>query len=243
MAHEPLVLITRTQPGAAQTAASAGGMGMAAVVAPLLHIAPLKLPDGVFDDVQGVIISSPNAAMQCVQNPPHPRTPILCVGDATSKAARKAGCRNVISADGDGDALISEATRRFSPYAGRLVFLRGMRVAVDVAASMRGCGFQVDEAFAYDARPIDALPGPAITALRNGSLTAAMFHSAAGAQTFAKLTQDAGLDWACRRMIAAGMSTRALAPLSELSFLDVVIAPKPQDEALLYAVARSITWR
>lgn len=243
MANEPLVMITRTQPGAAQTASSAGVLGMTALVTPLLQISALTLPEGVFDTAQGVVVSSAHAAMQFAQIPPHPRTPVLCVGDATAKAARKAGAKNVISADGDAEALINAATKRFSPFAGRLVFLRGMQVAVDVAASLRMFGFQVDEAFAYEARPVTALPDPAYQALRSGALTAAVFHSAAGAQTFARLVEAADLEWACRRMIAAGMSTRALSPLSQLEFRDVVIAPKPQDEALLYAVARSITWR
>ncbi len=240
MSLEPLVLVTRTQPGASETASNAGAWGLAAVVAPVLTVAPFKVERGAFQDAQGIVVSSPNAAKQLAQDPPSSHTPVICVGETTARTARAAGCKRVISAKGDGQALVVETMRRFSPFAGRLVFARGLRVAMDVAGKLRQAGFQVDEVFTYDAKPVDRLPSAAVTALRSGAVRAVMFHSAVGAHTFAQLTDAEGLSWVCRRMMAAAISDNAFEPAAALGFQSHLIAPIPEDRALLEALASTL---
>ncbi len=241
MSGQPMVLVTRTQPGAAETASKLGALGCSAVVAPLLSVEPRALPQGSFNNAQAVLVSSPNAARELAQVLPPPRTPVLCVGETTARAARAAGCKAVMSADGEALELLREAARRFSPFAGRLVYVRGERVSVDIAGRLRTADFHVDEVIAYAALPTAQLPGTAESALRSGGLSAIVFHSAAAAETFAAHVQAGGLEWTCAGLAVAGISDKALAPLGGIEFGRVLVAERPSDAALLPALASALT--
>ncbi len=182
MAEPHLVLITRPEPAASETARQVAGLGYAPVVAPLLRIRLLgaRLPasaDAVLVTSGSAIPALPAALRS---------TLLLAVGDATARRAAEAGFTNVRSAGGDAEALAALA-RRLLPATATVLLASGAGQGLPVAAALRRAGLRVHRRAVYAARPAPRLPAAAAEAIQSGELHAALFLSAETAQAFARL--------------------------------------------------------
>jgi uroporphyrinogen-III synthase len=114
------VLVTRPEPGAAETASRLRVLGFAPMLAPMLAIAklPAHLPPP--ERLGGILLTSGNAVGAFP--PGYHHLPVWTVGRATAARAREAGFATVTSADGDAlalAALLGDATavtRRVSAF-------------------------------------------------------------------------------------------------------------------------------
>lgn len=176
------MLVTRPEPGAAETARRLRELNYTPVLAPLLRVRHFDLvpPPGIAT----VLVTSGNA-LPSLPSSLH-RTRLLAVGDATATRARAAGFTDVLSADGDAAALAALAGRTCSPGAA-LLLATGHRQGATLAATLRGQGFVVHRRVVYAADPVRQLPASAIEALQDGSLAAALFLSAETARAFVRL--------------------------------------------------------
>jgi uroporphyrinogen-III synthase len=149
------VLITRPEPGAAETARAVAALGWEAVLAPALTLTalPFKPPSSC----QALILTSRAAARAL----PPAALPVIAVGEATATEARARGFTDVEAAAGDAAALAAmiSATRR--PEDGALCLAVGEGYALDLAAALRAKGFRVIRRVVYAARPSASLPGEA----------------------------------------------------------------------------------
>jgi len=117
------VLITRPLNQAHASAARLEGMGMDAFILPLVEIVPLdfKIPRGHFD---AVIATSANGFMSNhVQLAAYRQLPLLCVGQQTALAAKKAGFFNIVAITDNVNELVltcrAYRARHFLYLAGR----------------------------------------------------------------------------------------------------------------------------
>jgi uroporphyrinogen-III synthase len=179
--QRPMVLITRPEPGASDTARRIEALGLIPLLAPMLRVRPLALRPA--PGAQAVLVTSGNAL------PPLPAAlhglPLLAVGDATAARARAAGFTNVCSADGDAAALAALAARTLPPRA-PLLLATGAGQGASLAADLRGRGFAVHRRAVYAARPVHRLPAAALDALAGQGLRAALFLSADTALAFVR---------------------------------------------------------
>ena len=227
------VLITRPEPGAAETARAVAELGWDPVLAPALTLAALTFKPP--PSCQALVITSRAAARAL----PPAALPVIAVGEATATEARARGFADVEAATGDAAALAAliSATRR--PEDGALCLAVGEGYALDLAAALRAKGFRVIRRVVYAARPSAGLPAEVQQALRDGSIYAALFTSPRLARETIRLLRDAGLAPAASRIIAITLSPRIAAALSALPWADIHTAARPDHAALLACLGRA----
>ena len=222
-----LVLVTRPEPGASETADRLALLGLAAVIAPMLDVRPRPL--GLVPGVQAVLVTSGNALPQL---PPalHP-VPLLAVGDATAARARAAGFTEVCSADSDAAALAVLAAQML-PLRAPVLLATGTGQGGALAAALRERGFRVHRRAVYAAVPVRRLPGPALDALAGNGLRAALFLSAETARAFARAL-PASLLGSLGGVDALAIGQPAAEVLSRMPWRSVRVSAKPTSASLM----------
>ena len=226
MTRRTAVLVTRPEPGAAETAAACAALGWDAILAPALVLRPT--PPARLPAAQALLLPSRAAARAL---PPLP-VPVLAVGDGTAAEARAQGFADVRAAGGDAASLAEAASASLDPRAGPLLLAVGRGYGVELAAALRGRGFRVLRRVVYAATPATALPEPARDALAAGRVAAALFTSPRGARITIALMRRAGLAEVARGIRAIAISARIAQALAPLPWAAIETTPRP-DPAFL----------
>jgi uroporphyrinogen-III synthase len=225
------VLVTRPEPGAAETAGRLAALGWRPVLAPALVLAPRRVAPVPM--AQAILLTSRATARALAPNGVMGALPVLAVGEATAAAARAQGFANVRAAAGDAAALAALAAATLNPGAGPLLLAVGAGYGEDLAAALRARGFRVLRRIAYAAAPATALPAEAIAALHQGVIAAALFFSPKSAQSALALLQGAGLAATLRGIRALAISPRVAQRLAALPWRQVQVAARPDQDSLL----------
>jgi uroporphyrinogen-III synthase len=216
------VLVTRPEPGASATAARLLALGFEPLLAPCLTIAPLpaRLPErpGALVITSGQAVASLPASLH--------HTPVFCVGDATAAKLRAAGFTRVESAGGDANDLYRLITAR--RLTGTHVLAVGERHGLALARQLAQAGIAVLRRKVYTARPIRALPAPALAALHAGEVSAALFYSAETARSFVRLNPPN-----TKNIRACALSTAVAGPLHGLPWSEIRAALAPTEADLI----------
>jgi uroporphyrinogen-III synthase len=223
------VLVTRPQPGAAETGRRLDGMGFRPVVAPVIEIVPVaaRLPPP--DQLQAVLATSGNALPVLAG---HCALPLLAVGDATAAKGLARGFTVVHSAGRDAEALAELAARVCDPAGLPLLLASQQGQGRGLVRTLRAVGFTVVHRSAYAARPVPALPEAAATALLGRAVSHVLFFSPATARAFVALAAALSADL-FSQVAALAISAAAAAPLAPLPWLRIQVAAAPNQDELL----------
>jgi len=235
------VLITRPEREATTLATALGERGHAPLVAPLFRLDILHPPADFAEALvacQAVLLTSANGARALAEASPQRAKPVLAVGDTTAGTAEGLGFTTVASAAGDGAALVELVRQRLDPKAGPLIHVAGTGIAVDLAESLGGDGYDVRRVALYEAREETALPEPARAALQERAVDVVTFFSPRAASVFGRLIEEAGLGDALQDVTAVAISAAALVPLAHLPFKATVAAVRPTRQAVLDEIDR-----
>ncbi len=235
----PGVLITRPDPGGAETARRVAALGWQPVLAPAMVLQPRRF---TIPRAQAVLLTSRAAARALP--PPVPGLPVLAVGEATAAEARARGWEDARAAGGTARDLAELAAADLDPRAGPLLLAVGAGYALDLAAELRGRGFRVIRRIAYAAQPAPALPAPAVEAVSAGVVGAVLFHSPRSALYAMTLLRATGVLAAVPRMEVLAISRRvaetAMSAVAPLAWRAVRVATRPEEDALLELLGRRI---
>ncbi|MFT3722943.1 MAG: uroporphyrinogen-III synthase [Hyphomonadaceae bacterium] len=226
------VLVTRSEPGASETAERLNAAGYLAIVEPVFTIEPLP---AVVPDFDALAFTSANGARHFAVLSPRRDIPVFCVGVRTADAAREAGFANVTSADGDANALAALMARQL-PKQSRLLHAGNEDSRGDVAGQMRANGFAAS--FLPIFRAVARLtPGPVLAdyLAGRGSFDAVLIHSPRGAAILAGFA--AGSTATLDIVAISGIAATPLATLARRT----EIAAAPNEQALLSALARLVS--
>lgn len=231
VARRDAVLITRPQPGAAETAGRIAALGLYPIVAPVLEIRtrPARLPPPA--SVQAVLVTSGNAVIAL--SPAFHAVPLLAVGDATARKAQSAGFVSVASASGDADALAVLAAQKCDRNGLPLLLAVAKGQSLPLLSALRTQGFRVIRRSVYTAVPAAELPATGRDALTSNRVRAILFFSAATACQFARLLSRAGLCDRAAGIDACTISPRAAAAIEGLPWRRVLCAAHPTQDAML----------
>lgn len=235
------VLIIRPEREATALAAALADRGHVPVIAPLFRLELLHPPAdfaATLAACQAVLVTSANGARALAEASEQRGRPVYAVGDTTAATAEGLGFGDVISASGDGAALVELVRRRLKPSDGPLLHVSGREVALDLGEALAPAGFEVRRFVLYDAREETALPEPARAALEARALDVVTFFSPRAASVFATMVEDAGLAATLRDVTAIAISPAALAPAAGLPFKAVVAAARPTRQAVLDEIDR-----
>lgn len=229
---KPRILVTRSEPGASETAERLTAAGYLPIVEPVFAIEPLpaEIPD--FD---ALAFTSANGARQFAALSSRRDAPVFCVGARTADAAREAGFTNVTSADGDAGALTALIVRKLRKQT-RLLHAGNEESRGGLTGQLRGAGYTASFIPIFRAVPVST-PGPALTAHLAGrpAFEAVLIHSPRGAAILAGFAtgSNAPLD-------IAAISGAAATPLTALA-RRTEVAAATNEQALLSALARLVS--
>jgi uroporphyrinogen-III synthase len=229
------ILVTRPQPGAAQTAAALHERGHEPIVAPLFQIEILSKVDPKAAEWAAILLTSASALAGILKSAGRSAwrgVPVFAVGDRTAQAARDAGFTNVTSAAGNVNDLVGVVAAQLKPPA-RLLYLAGEERTGDLAGALQAKNFAVDTIVVYRFLTAPALPEVAAMALADG-LDGVLHFSRRGADAFLIAARNSRLlDAAVNRPIHFCMSEQVAAPLRQAGAARIQVAARPNEDALL----------
>jgi len=225
------IWITRAQPGADVTAERVRAMGHDAVVAPLLAVR--VLPD-VSVDLRGVAalaFTSANGVRAFADASGERGLKVFAVGAATAQAARAAGFKSVLSADGDVEALADGIAVRRGELRGAVLHPGAAEPAGDLAGALEKHGVEARRLILYETAPVDLAAAEAEALIRSDAV---LLHSPRAAQVLAKLLKA----HPAPQMRALGLSKAVVKPLARTRMAAKAFPPFPLEAALLNLIDR-----
>ena len=225
------VLITRPEPGASDTAARVASLGFAPLLSPVIRIeqTPAHLPAAA--SIAAVLVTSGNA-VDALPAAYH-AIRLYAVGDATAERARAAGFTEVLSAAGDAEDLARFVTNQQSPRDGTLLLASGHMQGRPLAAALRLDGYRVTRRVVYAVRSARDLAPAAVTTLRAGHVSAALFFSAETARQFVWLAQRAGVAQTLAGVEAVSIGRPVAVALDVLPWRRIRVAARPTQDDML----------
>ena len=226
------IWITRAQPGADVTAERVRALGHEALVAPLLAV---KALDDVTIDMSGVAalaFTSANGVRAFADRSGDRSLKVFAVGAATAAAARAAGFKSVLSADGDVDALAEGIAMRRSELRGAVLHPGAAEPAGDLAGALEKHGVEARRLVLYETGPVALTDEQAKMLIR---ADAALLHSPRAAQVLAKVLKV----HPAPQLRALGLSKAVVQPLSRTPLAARAFPPFPLEAALLNLIDRN----
>jgi uroporphyrinogen-III synthase len=233
------LLVTRPRDDAERTAAALRARGHTVMLAPLLHIQPVAAAVGP-GPFAAVLTTSANAARAVAAHgriEELRRLPLYTVGRRSAEAAKAAGFTTVHSADGDANDLIDMVVRELAGARAPLLYLAGEERSVDLGAELVRHGLKAGTVIVYRAAAAERLPSGAEQAIAAGELDGVLHYSRRSAETFVRCAAAANFRERALALMHFCLSAQVAEPLA--GAVDVHIAPRPEEEALLDLVVSS----
>jgi uroporphyrinogen-III synthase len=225
------IWITRAQPGAEVTAERVRALGHDAIVAPLLAVR--VLPD-VSVDLRGVAalaFTSANGVRAFADASGERALKVFAVGAATAQAARQAGFKSVLSADGDVEALAEGIAVRRGELRGAVLQPGAAEPAGDLAGALEKHGVEARRLILYETAPVDVAAAEVEALSRSDAV---LLHSPRAAQVLAKLLKA----HPAPKLRALGLSKAVVKPLARTRLAAKAFPPFPLEAALLNLIDR-----
>lgn len=224
------VIVTRTQPGADETAARLEAQGYAPIVSPMLRIVQTGFAPALLDGVADIVFTSANGVRAFALAGVSPaELTAWCVGPSTAEAARQAGFGRVVEGDGDAEDLASLILTARSELHGPLLHIANDAAAGNLVAALKAAGLDARFAAPYHTEAAPALTEDALAALHAPAFL--LIHSAKGAAAIAASGADLS------RAVLIAISEAAAAPLADNPRGELHIAERPNEDALMGALS------
>lgn len=223
------IWITRAQPGADATADRVRALGHEAVIAPLLTVRQIPEVRISVAGVAALAFTSPNGVRAFAELTGERSLKVFAVGQSTAMAARQAGFRAVLSADGDVSALVQGIASRRRELTGKILHPGAAELAGDLAGELQAQGVEAEHVALYESVLAEIDDVPALMAS-----DAVLLHSPKGATAFARLLKQ----HPAPHLRALGLSKAVLKPLARIILAEKAAAPLPLESALLNLIDR-----
>lgn len=231
-AARPLkIWITRAQPGADATAARVHVLGHTTLVAPLLAVELLENVEVDLAGVGALAFTSANGLRAFTRFTADRSLPVFAVGAATAQAARQAGFKQVLSADGDVAALARGIASRRAEIDGVVLHPGAAELAGDLAGALEQARVEVRALTLYDTLPTRFEPHQ-IEQL--AQVDVALVHSAKAAVALAAILKSHPQP----HLRLLGLSKAVMKPLARTQVAEKTFAPFPLEAALLNLIDR-----
>ncbi len=230
------VLLTRPAADSQPLADRLKALGHDAVIEPLLDI---RFLDGVavdFTDVQALAFTSANGVRALVHAAPETPglgLPGFAVGAATESCARAAGFAQTHAGGGDVESLAQTIMGACDSQAGAILHIAGRERAGDLVGLLRAAGFTARRLVLYAAEAISELSAATVRQIADGAIADVVIFSPRTARQFVTLMASAGLMGVAQNLRLLALSRRVAEAAAELNFGAVMVAPQPNQEALL----------
>jgi uroporphyrinogen-III synthase len=226
------IWITRAQPGAAATAERVRALGHEALIAPLLAVRAIEDAQVDLAGVAALAFTSANGVRAFADICAERAIRVFAVGAVTAQAARSAGFRLVLSADGDVEALAEGIGQRRGELRGAVLHPGAAEPAGDLAGALERQGVAARSLILYETAPVKLSPEAA------GQLVqadAVLLHSPRAAQVLAALLKI----HPAPKLRALGLSKAVVKPLLRAKVAERAFPSMPLEGALLNLIDRA----
>ena len=240
------ILVTRPEPDNAATAAALRTKGLEVLLAPMLRFEPVAFHDDADARYSAIIVTSANALRAIEAHlAGHLLTlPVFAVGERTAEAARHAGFRDVMVADGNAVALrelITASVRaRSLKKASTLLYLAGADLAGDLAGELGERGFSVATHTTYRMIPVLRLPQGSCDAFTANRVEAVLHYSRRSARAFLDAVRAAGVEISALAIPQCCISDAVAQVVREVGATQVLVARSPDENGLFEALDRAL---
>ena len=231
------VAVFRATVAAQRTARRLAELGHLAVFAPVIRIVstgcalPANRPDAV-------IFTSAHAVPPIAQDPNLPvllDLPCFCVGEQTGAAVRALGFRNVQAPQADAIGLAAAYMAAF-PKASHALFITGRDRKPTLEHRVVAAGHRVTSLVVYLAQAVSEWDADTVEAL--GEAEAALHYSRRSAELALEAAERSGSGELLRCVVHHCLSPDTAEPLRRGGLSHVVIASRPDEDALLATLDR-----
>ena len=226
------IWITRAQPGADATAERVRALGHEALIAPLLAVQ--ALPDVAVDlgGVAALAFTSANAVRAFADLCAERAIRVFAVGAVTAQAARAAGFKLVLSADGNVEALAEGIGQRRGELRGAVLHLGAAELAGDLVGALEKQRVVARSLTVYETvlAPVDP---EAVAQLVLAD--AVLLHSPRAAQALAAVLKA----YPAPKLRALGLSKAVMKPLARAKIGGRAYPSMPLEGALLNLIDRT----
>lgn len=221
------VIVTRTLPGARDTADHLAHLGYTPFLAPMLSIVETGLDPDALIGIRHIVFTSANG----IRPIDAAGLTAWCVGPSTAEAARRAGFCPVIEGDGNAEDL-ARLILAAHPE-GPLLHIANEAAAGDLVAALKAGGLDARFTSPYRTEPASSLAPEAAAALASGAPVIILLHSTRAAAALAALHPNLS------RAALVAISAAAAGPLKETAGLGIWIAARPNEQSLMDALANA----
>ena len=233
LAEPRTIWVTRTEPGASRTAAGVEALGFQSLIAPLLTVSPTGAALAL-QPFEALALTSSQAIAHLGADVSR-QVRVFAVGAATAKAARAAGFKDVISADGDVAALVELILKERPPA---VVHAAAAQTAGDLVQRLAEADMSARRVVVYRAAPAEGLPEAVLQGFETRAIAAILIHSPRAGRIASALLADAGVD--PRIAPVLGLSPACVGQLKRRGFVTAAAA-EPTEAALLALLAKTAT--
>ena len=226
------IWITRGLPAAGATAERVRAMGHEAVLGPLLAVRALQDVQVDLSGVAALAFTSANGVRAFVDICAERSLKVFAVGAATAQAARAAGFRTVLSADGDVEALAEGIVQRRRELIGAILHPGAAEPAGDLSGALERQGVTVRRLVLYETDPVKLEPEAADLLVQSDVV---LLHSARAAKVLAGVVKT----HPAPGLRVLGLSKAVLRPLARAKLGAKAFPPFPLEAGLLNLIDRS----
>lgn len=213
------------------------GRGISSIVAPVMQIIPLEIVPPLRPDA--LLVTSRHAGPALRSLPESwRRLPVFSVGGATARVVRTAGFSDIAVGDGQVQGLLPPLLA-WGKNGARLLYLRGETVRFDLTSLLAPHRILLDSVVAYRAAAAASLPATLLDALREHTITHAVFYSPRSARIALRLLQQHGLGQQAADITALCLSKEIATALQHAPFAHIKVAAQPTHHAMMELLAHS----
>ena len=203
---------------------------------PLLRIEKVKYEEINFSDFKGIIFTSANAIKFLDIRSINKKIICFCVGNNTEKKARSVGFQNVITAEGNVENLRELILQNFNPKDGRLIYISGETVSIDLDKQLLEEGYSIKRIINYQTNQNEKFDEKFIDELKQKIPDIVYVYSQNSASSFLnfiKIYQSERL-WMNTNLMCIGEKTSAI--LNEIKWKKIFLFNPGEEEFLLYKI-------
>jgi uroporphyrinogen-III synthase len=241
------ILVTRPQPDNEATAAALRAKGFEVLPAPMLRFEPVAFHDDADARYGAVIATSANALRAIEAHLAGSRLltlPLFAVGERTAEAARQAGFRDIVVADGNAEALrdliVASVRAKTLKKSSTLLYLAGADLAGDLAGELGERGFSVATHTTYRMIPILSLPQDTRDAFAADRVEAVLHYSRRSARAFVDAVRAAGVEISALAIPQCCISDAVASVVRDVGATQVLVARAPDENGLFEALDRAL---
>lgn len=230
------VIVTRAQPGNAETCARLVAEGYVPAAHPALEIYPLDETPLDLSGVTDIIFTSANGVTAFSVREARRDLAAWCVGPATASAARSAGFSAVHQSRGNSDDLADLILAAKPSSSACFLHVANADAAGGLVRRLQAAGLAIHFAPLYATRPAPDWLAAAKRALFAPQGAILLVHSGKAAEAVRASLAGQTL----KGVILVAMSSRAAAPLRRCGARAILIARTPDEYGLFEALATAV---